>query len=68
MTGRPIIGDKRIQVRERAARLYIEGCTLHSVAGQIGYSYGTTRTLILEAGVRMRRPGGSRVTSFGGAQ
>ena len=57
MTGRPITGNTRILTRERAARLYIEGCTIHSVARQIGYSYGTARTLLLEAGVHLRRPG-----------
>jgi hypothetical protein len=58
MTGRPITGNTRIHVRERAARLYIEGCSIPSVARQIGYSYGTARTLLLEAGVHLRRPGG----------
>lgn len=57
MTGRPITGVTRIRVRAKAAQLYLEGCTITSVARQIGYSYGTTRTLLLEAGVRMRRPG-----------
>lgn len=57
MTGRPTTGEARIQLRTRAARLYIEGCTIHSVARQIGRSYGCTRTLILEAGVRLRKPG-----------
>lgn len=61
MTGRPTTGEARIRLRTHAARLYIEGCTLHSVARQIGRSYGTTRTLILEAGVRMRKPGNPRI-------
>lgn len=61
MTGRPITGTTRIRIRSRAAQLYMEGCTLHSVARQIGYSYGTTRTLILEAGVRLRKPGHPRI-------
>jgi DNA-binding CsgD family transcriptional regulator len=60
MTGRPITGETRIRVRARAARLYMEGCTLQSVARQIGYSYGTARTLVLEAGVRIRARGGFR--------
>lgn len=64
MTGRPTRGDARIRLREHAARLYIEGCTIASTARQIGVSYGTTRTLLLEAGVRLRRPGGLRATSF----
>lgn len=64
MTGRPTRGDARIRLRETAARLYVEGCTIASTARQIGRSYGCTRTLLLEAGVRLRRPGGHRVTSF----
>ncbi|MFI2426551.1 helix-turn-helix domain-containing protein [Streptomyces sp. NPDC018955] len=56
MTGRRI--TDRIRVREQAARLYLEGCTITSTARQIGYSYGTTRTLLLEAGVRIRNRGG----------
>ncbi|WP_033307381.1 helix-turn-helix domain-containing protein [Streptomyces iakyrus] len=57
MTGRPITGETRYRARRRAAQLYMEGCTITSVARQIGYSYGTARTLILEAGVRLRRSG-----------
>ncbi|WP_225811278.1 helix-turn-helix domain-containing protein [Streptomyces spinosus] len=70
MTGRPITGPARIRVREQAARLYIAGSPITSVAQQIGYSYGTTRTLLIEAGVRIRARGGVRVSSFrrGGAQ
>lgn len=68
MTGRPITGETRTRVREHAARLYVQGCTIHSVARHIGYSYGTTRTLLLEAGVVLRKPGGPRATSFRGAR
>lgn len=64
MTGRPTRGEARIRLREQAARLYIEGCTIQGTARQIGRSYGCTRTLLLEAGVRLRRPGGHRLTSF----
>ncbi|MET9012279.1 helix-turn-helix domain-containing protein [Streptomyces olivaceoviridis] len=60
MTGRPITGFTRIHVRSKAARLYMEGCTIQSVARQIGYSYGTARTLLIEAGVRIRTRGGVR--------
>jgi len=59
MTGRRTTGEARIRLRERAARLYLEGCTIQSTARQIGRSYGCTRTLLLEAGVRFRRRGGS---------
>jgi hypothetical protein len=70
MTGRPTTGEARIRLRERAAQLYVDGCTIQSTARQIGRSYGCTRTLLLEAGVRLRKPGGLRVSSFrrGGAQ
>lgn len=64
MTGRHLTGDTRIHTREQAAALYIAGCTIQSVADQIGTSYGTARTLLLEAGVRLRPPGGLRVSSF----
>lgn len=64
MTGIPTRGEARIRLRETAARLYIEGCTIASTARQISRSYGCTRTLLLEAGVRLRRPGGHRMTSF----
>lgn len=61
MTGRPTTGEARIRLREHAARLYINGGSIPAVARQIGRSYGCTRTLLLEAGVRLRKPGGSRV-------
>ena len=64
MTGKPTTGDARTQLRARAAHLYIAGSTIQSVARQINRSYGTTRTLLLEAGVRIRKPGGTRSTSF----
>lgn len=64
MTGRPTRGEARIRLRETAARLYFQGCTISSTARQISRSYGCTRTLLLEAGVRLRRPGGHRMTSF----
>lgn len=60
MTGIPTTGAARIRLRARAAQLYIQGCTITSTARQIGRSYGTTRTLLLEAGVRIRRPGASQ--------
>lgn len=57
MTSRPLTGDTRTRLRETAARLYTEGCTIHSVARQIGYSYSTARILLIEARVQLRRPG-----------
>lgn len=60
MTGRPIRGNDRTRFRTQATRLYLAGDSIPSVATQIGYSYGTARTLLLEAGVRPRKQGGSR--------
>jgi hypothetical protein len=64
MSGTRLTGETRTRTRTRAAELYLAGCTIQSTARQIGYSYGTTRTLLLEAGVRLRKPGGLRSTSF----
>ena len=64
MTGRPTTGTTRTRLRTQATQQYLAGCTIQSTARQIGYSYGTTRTLLLEAGVRLRARGGVRVTSF----
>lgn len=64
MSGTRITGETRTRTRTKAADLYLAGCTIQSVARQIGRSYGTARTLLLEAGVRLRKPGGFRSTSF----
>lgn len=64
MTGIPTTGEARTRLRTRAAELYIAGCTIQSTARQIDRSYGTARTLLLEAGVRIRPRGGARSTSF----
>jgi transposase len=64
MSGTRLTGEHRTRVRTRAAELYVQGCTIQSTARQIGVSYGTARTLLIEAGVRLRKPGGLRVTSF----
>ncbi|MGW0577326.1 helix-turn-helix domain-containing protein [Streptomyces sp. NPDC002920] len=64
MTGKPTRGDARIRLREQAARLYLQGCTIQSTARQIKRSYGCTRQLLLEAGVRFRRRGGHRSTTW----
>jgi hypothetical protein len=57
MTGRPTRGEARIRLRQRAAELYLQGCTIQSTARQISRSYGCTRQLLIEAGVRFRRRG-----------
>lgn len=64
MAGTRLTGEHRTKTRTKAAALYIAGSTIQSTARQVGWSYGTTRTLLVEAGVRLRRPGGLRVTSF----
>lgn len=60
MTGIRTTGEARIRLRTHAARLYLEGCTIQSTARQIGRSYGCTRDLLIEAGVRIRSRGGVR--------
>lgn len=56
--GRHLRGTTRTELARRAADLYGQGCTIRSVAAQIGRSYGCTRALLLEAGVRLRERGG----------
>lgn len=51
-------GTTRTETARQAADLYGQGCTIRSVAAQIGRSYGCTRALLLEAGVRLRERGG----------
>ena len=52
-------GEARAETAARAAGLYVQGCTIASVAAQIGRSYGSTRELLLEAKVRLRPRGGT---------
>ncbi|SDM76560.1 helix-turn-helix domain-containing protein [Streptomyces wuyuanensis] len=47
-------GEARTTVARRAADLYEQGSTIKGVAQVIDRSYGNTRTLLLEAGVRLR--------------
>jgi hypothetical protein len=47
------------QARAEAARLYKAGLTVEAVANKIGRSKGNTLTLLHEAGVTMRKPGGA---------
>lgn len=51
-------GQDRIDLRQHAALLYLEGCTIRSVARQIERPYTTTYELLVEAGVRFRPRGG----------
>lgn len=64
MSGKRLTGEHRIRTRTKAAELYVQGCTIASTGRQLEVSYGTARTLLLEADVRLRRPGGLRVTGF----
>lgn len=61
MTHKPrahLRGDARNEAMGQAKELYLSGCTIRSVAAHIGRSYGSTRTLLLEADVRLRERGG----------
>jgi transposase len=53
-------GNERIALRRRAADLYLDGCTIRSVARQIERPYTTTYELLTEAGVKFRPRGGHR--------
>ncbi|MEU3507624.1 helix-turn-helix domain-containing protein [Streptomyces longwoodensis] len=58
--GAQLRGLDRAKAAERAAELYVQGCTIRSVAAQLGRSYGCARALLLEAGVQLRPKGGPR--------
>lgn len=58
--GTQLRGNTRTTAARHAADLYTQGCTIRSVARQLGRSYGCTRALLLEAGVRLRPKGGLR--------
>lgn len=64
--GAHIKGDQRDQLKRKAVELYLQGCTIASTGRQIGRSYGNTRILLLEAGVKLR-PRGGMSTRFGSA-
>ncbi|MFD9248462.1 helix-turn-helix domain-containing protein [Streptomyces bottropensis] len=57
--GTQLTGNARDKVRAEAARLYASGMTVDAVAEAIGRSHGNTLTLLHEAGVQMRKRGGS---------
>ncbi len=52
-------GEARDKARQKAADLYEQGCTIRSIARQIGRSYGGTHVLLVEAGVQRRARGGN---------
>lgn len=58
-TGTILTGQARQTTRQQAADLYQQGCTIRSIARQIGRSYGGTRVLLVEAGVQLRARGGN---------
>jgi transposase len=47
-------GRARIDLREDLAQRYLEGASIRTLANQEKRSYGTIRTLLLEAGVELR--------------
>ncbi|MET9138859.1 helix-turn-helix domain-containing protein [Streptomyces parvulus] len=60
-TNRPRLkGTDREKAKARAVELYATGCSIRTVAIDIERSYGFARTLLLEAGVRLRTRGGAR--------
>lgn len=50
-------GEERTAVKKTARELYEAGCSIRSVAEQIGRSFGCARTLLLEAGTTLRSRG-----------
>lgn len=51
-------GEARTAAAQQAAALYAQGCTIRSVAQQMGRSYGGARALLLLAKVTLRGRGG----------
>lgn len=51
-------GEERVSVRDELADFYRAGSTLLELSSRTGRSYWAVRTLLLEAGVQLRRPGG----------
>ncbi|MEV0691812.1 helix-turn-helix domain-containing protein [Streptomyces sp. NPDC050388] len=64
--GSQVTGTRRQELAAEAKDWYLQGCTIQSTADRIGRSYGATRVLLLEAGVKLRPRGGMR-TRFGSA-
>lgn len=49
-----VAGDERADLRERMARDYRGGSSIRGVAEKYGKCFGTTYTLLQEAGVKFR--------------
>ena len=58
-------GDARTDACARAAELYAQGCTIRSIATQLGRSYGGNRALLVEAKVTLRTRGGGQPKADG---
>lgn len=54
----PLTGADREAAKQKAAHLYALGAPIRSVAREIGRSYGCTRSLLIQAGVKLRDRGG----------
>lgn len=54
----PLKGSERAEAGRELAELYALGSTMRSLAARTGRSYGTVRTLLIEAGVTLRDRGG----------
>lgn len=52
-----LIGTDRTRLRADIADRYRAGDSIRGLAAHTGRSYSTVRRLLLEAGVRLRRPG-----------
>ena len=63
---RPIPAAERMALRARAAALYLDGCTIRSIADQIGRPYTTTYALLDEAGIKFRPRGRGHTSSPAG--
>ncbi|MEV8432030.1 helix-turn-helix domain-containing protein [Streptomyces chartreusis] len=58
--GAQVKGDQRDQLRREAAEVYLAGSSIESTGREIGRSYGAARTLLIEAGVKLRPRGSGR--------
>ncbi|MGP4022079.1 helix-turn-helix domain-containing protein [Actinomadura sp. 3N407] len=57
--GTHVVGTERIRLAFRIAPRYAAGETIRDLAAETGRSYGFIHNVLKEAGVPLRRPGGS---------
>lgn len=57
--GTPVTGSERRRLAAELAPRYAAGETIRDLACEIGRSYGFVYTVLKEAGVRLRSPGGN---------